>query len=124
MTTSSPARERNRLVTAQKPRSWGRNQGNFGLAGGDVSATVMRSPDAMSTVRRLRPSPSSGWPALVICGLPATGKSSLAAAAARSLRVPSVSSDLVRKELAEPSGLSRGDASFAQVGGGSCRVGL
>jgi len=38
--------------------------------------------------------------ALVICGVPASDKSTLAAAAARSLGLPEVNSDLVRKEMA------------------------
>ena len=38
--------------------------------------------------------------ALVICGVPASGKSTLAAAVSASLGWPTMSSDLVRKELA------------------------
>lgn len=50
------------------------------------------------------PSLASGKPpqrlTLVICGVPASGKSTLAARAATALGLPIVSSDLVRKELA------------------------
>jgi uncharacterized protein len=58
--------------------------------------------------------------ALVICGVPATGKSTLAAVAAARLGWPVISSDLVRKELAgiaptERAGTAHYTATFSQI---------
>ncbi|HEX9356789.1 MAG TPA: hypothetical protein VF933_23610, partial [Streptosporangiaceae bacterium] len=55
MTTSSPARERNRLVTAQKPRSRGRNQGNFGLGKSIVFPRRPAAPGPARSVGGQRP---------------------------------------------------------------------
>jgi predicted kinase len=62
----------------------------------------------MSTATASRPNPSTRPCALVTCGPPASGKSTLATATASYLGIPSVSSDIVRKRLAGISRTTRG----------------